>query len=53
MKLNRDINKKEKGENKMEFSEAIRNEVERKIALGEWSQDDFKNFLADFNVKKN
>lgn len=52
MKLNRDINKKEKGENKMEFSEAIRNEVERKIALGEWSQDDFKNFLADFNVEK-
>lgn len=36
----------------MENTEAIRSEVERKISLGEWSQDDLKNFLADFGAEK-
>ena len=36
----------------MEFTTEIKYEVDKKIALGEWSQDDFKNFLADFGVEK-
>lgn len=36
----------------MENTEAIRRDVERKISLGEWSQDDFKNFLTDFGAEK-
>lgn len=37
----------------MENTEAIRHEVERKVSLGKWSQDDLRNFLSDFNAKKN
>ena len=36
----------------MENTEAIKYKVETKVSLGEWSQDDFKNFLADFGVEK-
>lgn len=36
----------------MENTEAIRHEVERKVSLGKWSQDDLRNFLSDFNAKK-
>lgn len=36
----------------MEITQAIREAVEREISKGNWSQDDFKNFLADFDVEK-
>lgn len=36
----------------MENTEAIKYKVETKISLGEWSQDDLKNFLADFGAEK-
>lgn len=36
----------------MENTEAIKYKVETKVSLGEWSQDDVKNFLADFGVEK-
>lgn len=36
----------------MENTEAIKYEVEVKTSRGEWSQDDLKNFLADFGAEK-